>query len=65
MPIMPNKQNVAAWLPRVGAKLEIGPAPMPEPGHGELLIQVGDDKYVISLGLTFIDQSCSHSTSGI
>ncbi|RHZ70226.1 hypothetical protein CDV55_108336 [Aspergillus turcosus] len=39
MPIMPDKQNVAAWLPRVGAKLEIGPAPMPEPDHDELLIQ--------------------------
>jgi hypothetical protein len=41
--IMPDKQNVAAWLPRVGAKLELGPAPMPEPGDDELLIQVGDD----------------------
>ncbi|GIK05517.1 hypothetical protein Aspvir_009630 [Aspergillus viridinutans] len=36
---MPDKQNVAAWLPRVGAKLELGPAPMPEPGDDELLIQ--------------------------
>ncbi|KAF7596098.1 hypothetical protein BBP40_003360 [Aspergillus hancockii] len=39
MPILPDKQNVAAWLPRVGAKLEVGPAPMPEPGEDELLIQ--------------------------
>jgi hypothetical protein len=43
---MPDRQNIAAWLPRVGAKLEIGPAPMPEPGDDELLIQVGDDKSV-------------------
>jgi hypothetical protein len=43
---MPDKQNVAAWLPRVGAKLELGPAPMPEPGDDELLIQVGDDTHM-------------------
>ena len=41
---MPHTLNFAAWLPRVGAKLELGPAPMPEPGRDELLIQVGDDK---------------------
>ncbi|KAG2001654.1 hypothetical protein GB937_009996 [Aspergillus fischeri] len=36
---MPDKQNIAAWLSRVGAKLELGPAPIPEHGNDELLIQ--------------------------
>jgi hypothetical protein len=38
---MSDRQNIAAWLPGVGAKLELGSAPMPEPGKDELLIQVG------------------------
>jgi NADPH:quinone reductase-like Zn-dependent oxidoreductase len=36
---MTDQQNIAAWLPAVGAKLEVRPASTPEPGHGELLIQ--------------------------
>jgi hypothetical protein len=39
---MSDRQNIAAWLPGVGAKLELGSAPMPEPGKDEILIQVGD-----------------------
>ena len=41
---MSDRQNIAAWLPGVGAKLELGPAPMSEPGKDELLIQVGDNQ---------------------
>lgn len=33
-------QNIAAWLPGVGKQVEIGPADIPEPGPGELLIEV-------------------------
>ncbi|KAL5041224.1 hypothetical protein BDW71DRAFT_213235 [Aspergillus fruticulosus] len=36
---MTDGQNIAAWLPAVGAKLEVRPASTPEPGHGELLVQ--------------------------
>ncbi|KAJ6049603.1 hypothetical protein N7499_011809 [Penicillium canescens] len=36
---MTDGQNIAAWLPAVGAKLEVRPASTPEPGHDELLIQ--------------------------
>jgi hypothetical protein len=41
---MSDRQNIAAWLPGVGSKLELGPGPMPEPGNDELLIQVGEDQ---------------------
>lgn len=34
-------QNIAAWLPGVGEQVEIGPANTPDPGPGELLIEVG------------------------
>jgi hypothetical protein len=43
-PIMSETQNIAAWLPAVGAKLEVRPAPISEPGKDELLIQVSDLK---------------------
>lgn len=33
-------QNIAAWLPGVGEQVEIGPANTPDPGPGELLIEV-------------------------
>lgn len=33
-------QNIAAWLPGVGKQIEIGPVDVPEPGPGELLIEV-------------------------
>ncbi|GAM40290.1 alcohol dehydrogenase [Talaromyces pinophilus] len=36
---MSEMHNIAAWLPAVGAKLELRPAPIPEPGQDELLIQ--------------------------
>ncbi|GKZ63268.1 hypothetical protein AnigIFM60653_001563 [Aspergillus niger] len=36
---MTDRQNIAAWLPAVGAKLEVRPASTPEPGHDELLIR--------------------------
>jgi hypothetical protein len=49
---MSDRQNIAAWLPGVGSKLELGPAPMPEPGNDELLIQVGDDQEDTILALT-------------
>lgn len=37
---MAEYQNKAAWLPGVGKQIEIGPANTPEPGPGELLIEV-------------------------
>ncbi|KAH7400099.1 chaperonin 10-like protein [Cadophora sp. MPI-SDFR-AT-0126] len=37
---MAEYQNKAAWLPGVGKQVEIGPADIPEPGPGELLIEV-------------------------
>lgn len=37
---MAEFQNKAAWLPGVGKQVEIGPADTPEPGPGELLIEV-------------------------
>jgi hypothetical protein len=37
---MAEYQNKAAWLPGVGKQVEIGPADTPEPGPGELLIEV-------------------------
>jgi hypothetical protein len=33
-------QNTAAWLPAVGKRVEVRPANTPEPGPGELLIEV-------------------------
>jgi NADPH:quinone reductase-like Zn-dependent oxidoreductase len=33
-------QNIAAWLPGVKKQIEVGPADTPEPGPGELLIEV-------------------------
>ncbi|KAK4961198.1 hypothetical protein LTR10_001688 [Elasticomyces elasticus] len=33
-------QNMAAWLPGVRKQVEVGPADTPEPGPGELLIEV-------------------------
>jgi hypothetical protein len=41
---MSEIHNLAAWLPAVGAKLELRPAPISEPGQDELLIQVSDIK---------------------
>jgi hypothetical protein len=37
---MATTQNTAAWLPAVGEQVEIGPADTPDPGPGELLIEV-------------------------
>ncbi|KAH7063940.1 putative alcohol dehydrogenase [Paraphoma chrysanthemicola] len=37
---MAEYQNEAAWLPGEGQQVEIGPADIPEPGTGELLIEV-------------------------
>ncbi|WQF90192.1 Putative GroES-like superfamily, alcohol dehydrogenase-like, trans-enoyl reductase [Colletotrichum destructivum] len=37
---MATHQNIAAWLPGVGKQVEIGPADIPDPGPGELLIKV-------------------------
>lgn len=37
---MAATQNTAAWLPAVGKQVEIGPADVPDPGLGELLIEV-------------------------
>ncbi|KAK4895544.1 hypothetical protein LTR27_006327 [Elasticomyces elasticus] len=37
---MATYQNMAAWLPGVGKQVEVGPADTPEPGPGELLIEV-------------------------
>jgi hypothetical protein len=31
--------NLAAWIPSKGAALQIGPADIPEPGLGELVIE--------------------------
>jgi hypothetical protein len=45
---MSEMHNIAAWLPAVGAKLELRPAPIPEPGQDELLIQVGDVKRYVN-----------------
>ncbi|GES61338.1 alcohol dehydrogenase [Aspergillus terreus] len=36
---MTDRQNIAAWLPAVGAKLELHPALTPSPGQDELLIR--------------------------
>ena len=41
---MSEIHNIAAWLPAVGAKLELRPAQVSEPGQDELLIQVGGVK---------------------
>jgi hypothetical protein len=35
--------NIAAWLPGVKNKIEVGPADTPEPSPGELLIEVSKD----------------------
>ena len=37
---MAVNQNFAAWLPGVGKQIEIGHADVPEPGPGELLVEV-------------------------
>jgi NADPH:quinone reductase-like Zn-dependent oxidoreductase len=37
---MSAPENQAAWLLGVGKAIEIGPAPLPTPGNGELLIKV-------------------------
>ncbi|KAH7076312.1 chaperonin 10-like protein [Paraphoma chrysanthemicola] len=37
---MAEYQNKAAWLPGEGKQVEVGPADMPEPGPGELLVEV-------------------------
>jgi hypothetical protein len=39
-PPMAVNQNFAAWLPGVGKQIEIGHADIPEPGPGELLVEV-------------------------
>lgn len=39
---MAGLQNAAAWLPGVGKQIELGSADIPEPGPGELLIEVRD-----------------------
>jgi hypothetical protein len=31
--------NLAAWIPAKGAPLQIGPADIPQPGPGELVIE--------------------------
>lgn len=33
-------QNIAAWLPGVEKQIEIAPARCPDPGPGELLVEV-------------------------
>ena len=35
-----TQQNMALWLPRRGAKFEVGPAPYTPPGAGEVTVQV-------------------------
>ena len=37
-------QNTAAWLPAVGKRVEVRSANTPEPGPGELLIEVSKTK---------------------
>ena len=37
---MAEYQNKAAWLPGVGKQIEIDPTDTPDPGPGELLIEV-------------------------
>jgi hypothetical protein len=37
---MAAKENRAAWLLAKGTPLEVGPAAMPTPGEGELVIEV-------------------------
>lgn len=37
--IMPPSHNQAAWLKKAGTPLEVGDAPMPVPGHGEIVIK--------------------------
>jgi len=37
---MTTTENKAAWLRATGQPLEVGPAEMPIPGEGELVIEV-------------------------
>lgn len=37
---MSKSSNFAAWLPGVGKELDLGSAEIPEPGEGEILIEV-------------------------
>ena len=36
---MSDNTNSAAWQPRVGMPLEVGPAEMPVPGENEILVR--------------------------
>jgi hypothetical protein len=42
---MSVKQNFAAWLPGVGKQIDIGHADVPEPGAGEILVEVRNQHY--------------------
>jgi hypothetical protein len=37
---MTVNQNFAAWLPGVGKQIEVSHADVPEPGAGEILVEV-------------------------
>jgi len=36
---MPTPKNQAAWLKEAGASLEVGDAPMPTPGLGQIVVK--------------------------